>query len=68
MSGGVVGGIGLTLLPEFLRFGGWENYYLMVTSMIVILIIIFVPMGLGPILESLFRKIFRLKRSNTKTL
>ncbi len=68
MSGGVVGGIGLTLLPEFLRFGGWENYYLMVTSIIVILIIIFVPMGLGPILESLFRKIFRLKRSNTKTL
>jgi len=47
MSGGVVGGIGLTLLPEFLRFGGWENYYLMVTSLIVIVIIIFVPMGLG---------------------
>lgn len=68
MSGGVVGGIGLTLLPEFLRFGGWENYYLMVTSLIVIVIIIFVPMGLGPILENLFRKVFKLKRSNTKTL
>ncbi|WP_367363195.1 branched-chain amino acid ABC transporter permease [Mesotoga sp.] len=68
MSGGVVGGIGLTLLPEFLRFGGWENYYLMVTSLIVIVIIIFVPMGLGPILETLLRKVFRIKRSNTKTL
>ncbi|PIJ60763.1 branched-chain amino acid ABC transporter permease [Mesotoga sp. H07.pep.5.3] len=68
MSGGVVGGIGLTLLPEFLRFGGWENYYLMVTSLIVIVIVIFMPMGLGPILESLFRKVFRIKRNNTKTL
>lgn len=68
MSGGVVGGIGLTLLPEFLRFGGWENYYLMVTALIVILIIIFIPIGLGPIIENLFRRVFRLKKSNTKTL
>jgi branched-chain amino acid transport system permease protein len=68
MSGGVVGGVGLTLLPEFLRFGGWENYYLMVTSLIVIIIIIFIPVGIGPLLENLVRRVFRLKRSNTKTL
>ncbi len=68
MLGGVVGGIGLTLLPEFLRFGGWENYYLMVTSIIVILIIIFMPKGLAPLLGNIFKKIFRVKSSNTKTL
>jgi len=31
--GGTIGGVTLTFLPEFLRFRGWENYYLIVTSL-----------------------------------
>lgn len=68
MAGGIVGGIGLTLLPEFLRFGGWENYYLMVASAIVIIMILFIPKGLGPVMEKVFKKLFRIKNSNAKTL
>jgi len=68
MAGGVIGGIGLTILPEFLRFGGWENYYLIVTSIIVIIMILFMPKGLGPALEKIGRKILRIKSNNTKTL
>jgi len=59
MSGGVVGGVLLTWLPELLRLNirGFENYYLIVNSSIVLLIIIFLPKGLG---ASLFKGLERL--------
>lgn len=53
--GGTIGGVTLTFLPEFLRFRGWENYYLIVTSLIVVLVVVFMPNGLGNIIFKLFR-------------
>lgn len=59
LSGGVVGGILLTWLPELLRLNirGFENYYLIINASIVVLIIIFLPKGLG---ASLFKGLSRL--------
>ena len=59
MSGGVVGGVLLTWLPELLRLNirGFENYYLIVNSSIVLLIIIFLPKGIG---ASLFAGLSKL--------
>lgn len=59
LSGGVVGGVGLTFLPEMLRLDarGWENYYLIVTMLIVILIVVFLPNGIG---ASLFKGLNKL--------
>lgn len=47
--GGVIGGLGLTILPEMLRlpYEGWENYYLLMTAAIVMLFIVFLPRGIG---------------------
>jgi branched-chain amino acid transport system permease protein len=49
LSGGVVGGFALTWLPELLRLkiSGFENYYLLVNSVIVLLVLVFLPSGLG---------------------
>lgn len=59
LSGGVVGGFALTWLPELLRLNisGFENYYLIVNSVIVLLVIVFLPNGLG---ASLFKGLSRL--------
>jgi branched-chain amino acid transport system permease protein len=59
LSGGVIGGITLTFLPELLRINirGFENYYLIVNSTIVLVIIVFLPNGLG---ASLFKGLSRL--------
>ncbi len=63
MSGGVVGGVLLTWLPELLRLNirGFENYYLIVNSSTFLLIIIFLPKGLG---ASLFNGLSRLWGEN----
>lgn len=47
--GGVIGGIGLTILPELLRlpYAGWENYYLLFAATITILFVVFLPRGLA---------------------
>jgi len=59
LSGGVVGGVILTWLPELLRLNirGFENYYLIFNAAIVLFIIVFLPKGLG---ESLFRGLAKL--------
>jgi branched-chain amino acid transport system permease protein len=61
LSGGIVGGLVLTWLPELLRLNisGFENYYLLVNSVIVMLVIVFLPSGLG---ASLFKGLSRLWR------
>jgi branched-chain amino acid transport system permease protein len=67
LSGGVIGGITLTWLPELLRLNirGFENYYLMINALIVVLIIVFLPNGLG---DSLFRGLSRLWREEPRAL
>jgi branched-chain amino acid transport system permease protein len=59
LSGGVIGGFIVTWLPELLRLNirGFENYYLIINSALVLLIVIFLPNGLG---ASLFKWLSRL--------
>jgi hypothetical protein len=59
LSGGVIGGFILTWMPELLRLriSGFENYYLIINCVIVLLIVVFLPNGLG---ESLFKGLARL--------
>ena len=49
ISGAVLGGMGLTVLPEFLR--GFGNVRLVVYGAAVVSIIIFAPKGLGGLIE-----------------
>ena len=68
MSGGIIGGVTLTFLPELLKFKGWETYYLLVTSLIAILFVVLLPEGLGPNLSKLLDKIFGSRKDMTQTL
>jgi branched-chain amino acid transport system permease protein len=67
LSGGVIGGIALTWLPELLRLNirGFENYYLIFNATIVILIVVFLPNGLG---NSLFKFLARLWKEDPRAL
>lgn len=67
LSGGVVGGIALTWLPELLRLNirGFENYYLIINAAIVIFIVVFLPNGLG---DKLFKALARLWGDKEQTL
>lgn len=67
LSGGVIGGITLTWLPELLRFNirGFENYYLIINATIVILIVVFLPKGLG---DGLFKFLGRLWNEEPQAL
>ncbi len=67
LSGGVIGGISLTFLPELLRlnYRGWENYYLVINSIIIVLFVIFLPNGLGTML---FKGIGNLLQEKTNKL
>jgi len=58
LLGGIVGAPLLTLLPEFLRLEGWETYYMMATTFIVVLLVVFMPEGIVPLLERVFNKLF----------
>ncbi len=55
--GGIIGGGLVTILPELFRFKNWETYYLMATSLIIIVIVIRMPSGIAPALESAYRKL-----------
>jgi len=59
LAGGIIGGISLTWLPELLRLDikGFENYYLMITSFLVIIIVVLLPKGLGGVFSQLIAKI-----------
>lgn len=61
--GGIVGGSLVTVLPELLRFKNWETYYLMATSLIIIVIVIRMPSGIAPALESAYRRLVQLASS-----
>ena len=54
--GGLIGGITLTFLPELFRLNirGFENYYLIFSSTIVVLIVVFLPNGLGNKLSQIY--------------
>jgi len=70
LSGGVIGGVGLTFLPEILRlnYRGWENYYLVFTSFIIVLIVIFLPNGLGTSLFKGLGKLWKENKMSSQTL
>ena len=59
--GGVIGGIGLTLLPEVLRlpYAGWENYYLLFAATITILFVVFLPRGLGDLASKALNRLWK---------
>jgi len=61
LCGGVIGGVTLTWLPELLRLNirGFENYYLIINAGIVILIVVFLPNGLGEKLFALLGKLWK---------
>jgi branched-chain amino acid transport system permease protein len=63
LSGGVIGGISLTFLPELFRlnYRGWENYYLVMTSVIIVLFVIFLPNGLGTMIFKGLGKLLKEK-------
>lgn len=62
--GGVVGGLVVTIIPELLRVKGWEIYYLMGSSLAILLLVIFLPSGLAPSIE---RGIGRLRKGSRST-
>jgi len=69
--GGVVGGVILTFLPEALRFGhirGWENYYLVFTSLIVLVMVILAPNGIAGLFTKLSSKNKALSHASQKKI
>ena len=58
LLGGIVGAPIVTHLPELFRFPGWETYYMMAASLLILLIVVFMPDGLAPLLERGFNRIF----------
>ena len=70
LSGGIIGGITLTLLPELLRlnYRGWENYYLVFNSLIIILIVIFLPNGIGTLLFKNLGKLWKEQEISLQTI
>ncbi len=68
LGGGVIGGMALTFLPEFLKFEGWQTYYLLATAVIAIVFIVLKPSGLAPFVFRLLGKSFNLKRRTGQSL
>ena len=58
LLGGIVGAPIVTFLPEMFRFPGWETYYMMAATFVILMIVVFMPDGLAPLLEKGFNKIF----------
>lgn len=56
--GGILGGLVVTLIPEFLRVKGWEIYYLMGSSLVILLLVIYLPSGLVPAIDNAFNRLF----------
>lgn len=64
--GGVLGGFVVTALPELLRVKGWEIYYLMGTSLGILLLVIFLPSGLVPMIEKSLDRLFGVDKGARK--
>lgn len=60
--GGIVGGLIVTIIPELLRVKGWEIYYLMGSSLAILMLVILLPSGLAPPIERAFTRIVRGSR------
>lgn len=56
--GGILGGLVVTLVPELLRVKGWEIYYLMGSSLVILLLVIYLPSGLVPAIENVLNRLF----------
>ncbi|MEA4884748.1 MAG: branched-chain amino acid ABC transporter permease [Clostridia bacterium] len=56
--GGVIGGLTVTVIPEFLRVKGWEVYYLMGSSLAILVLVILLPSGLAPTIERGMSRLF----------
>ena len=69
LTGGIIGGAIMTFLPELMRINkeGFENFYMIFNAFIVVIIVIFLPMGLGDIFQRFTRR-FRKGKSETLTL
>ena len=69
LAGGVIGGIALTWLPELLRLdiAGFENYYLLFTSLIVILFVVLLPKGLGGLFSEQLARLKERRRVKRDT-
>jgi branched-chain amino acid transport system permease protein len=63
LTGGVIGGLIMTFLPELLRLNvaGFENYYLILNSLIIIIILIFLPLGLGSVIFPFLNRLWKDK-------
>ena len=64
MLGGPIGGLVVTMIPEMLRVKGWEIYYLMGSSLAILVLVIMLPNGLAPAFE---RFVDRLAGINRKS-
>lgn len=58
--GGVVGGLAVTIIPELLRVKGWEIYYLMGSSLAILLLVIMLPSGLAPAFQHAYDRFWAL--------
>jgi len=63
MLGGPIGGLVVTMIPEMLRVKGWEIYYLMGSSLAILVLVIMLPNGLAPAFERFVVDAFRLYSS-----
>ena len=63
LTGGIIGGVILTFLPELMRITryGFENFYLIFNSLIIIVVVIFLPLGVGDILSRGLRRLWKDK-------
>jgi branched-chain amino acid transport system permease protein len=55
--GGVVGGLVVTIIPELLRVKGWEIYYLMGSSLAILLLVIMLPSGIAPAVQNVYNRL-----------
>ena len=67
LTGGIIGGLIMTFLPEFMRINkqGFENFYLIFNSLIIVIIVIFLPLGLGDII---YRWLGRFRKNKSEAL
>ncbi|HOS49866.1 MAG TPA: branched-chain amino acid ABC transporter permease [Bacillota bacterium] len=66
MLGGTIGGLVVTMIPEFLRVKGWEIYYLMGSSLAILVLVIMLPNGLAPSFEKFIDRLAGIDRKNGK--
>lgn len=55
--GGIVGAIAATIIPELLRRKGWEIYYLMGSSLAILMLVIMLPSGIAPAIQGAYNRI-----------